>query len=273
MIENIYKLFLDELEFLKKHSEFTYSKAKSISGTGNLTEFAIRKFLREIIGSRFRITHGYIYSAANQKLSRQIDIIITDTLVPHSLKKFEYLDGMEIVPKEAVVGIFEIKRKLNQRTLKEAIEHLDNIIKIVPIAKDTTNRYLPGGIQILPPFNGGKFANPIIGIISLESISGEKLEKKEIPNFIDTIFSFNGYFRTISDSPDATNIKVVTSRNAANQYKWSVFDIKRSRWKQEKILLAFIAYLTRYLNDISGYSFDVNEYFFPKSDIKEKNKQ
>jgi hypothetical protein len=267
MIENLYKLFLDEIEFFKKNSHFTHSRAKSISDTGDLTEFAIRKFLREIIGNRFRITHGYIYSSENQKLSKQIDVIITDTLVPHSLKKFEYLDGLEIVPKESVVGIFEIKRTLKQKTLKEAIEHLDNIIKGVPIAKDSTNRYLHGGIQLLPPINGGKFANPIIGIISLENISSEKFEKIEIPNFIDMIFSFDGYFRNISGSPDPNIMKVVPQRDATYSYQWSVADVKRSQWTQEKILMAFVAYLIIYLNEVSGYSFDVNQYFFPKKDL------
>lgn len=114
VIDQIYKLFLDELQFFENNSYFAHQEMKNIDDCGELVELAIRKLLSEIIGERFKITHGYIYSPIHKKLSRQTDIIITDKLVTHSLKKFEYLDNLEIVPIEAVVGIFEIKRTLDK---------------------------------------------------------------------------------------------------------------------------------------------------------------
>ena len=132
---------------------------------------AIRKFLREVIGERFKITHGYIYSPQHKKLSPQIDIIITDKLVPHVLKRFDHLDNLEIVPVEAVVAIFEVKRTLRATSLKSAGEHLEKIFMDVPLSKERTERYLPGGIKIQSgngvSINGGLSSNPLIGVIGL----------------------------------------------------------------------------------------------------------
>jgi len=85
MINSIYKLFLDELQFFEKNSYFASQSLRNQNECGELVELAIRKFFREIIGERFKVTHGYICSSQNSKLSPQIDIIITDKLVPHSL--------------------------------------------------------------------------------------------------------------------------------------------------------------------------------------------
>lgn len=115
---------------------------------GELIELAIRKFLREIVGERFKITHGYIYSSQNKKLSSQVDIIITDKLVAHSLKRFEHLDNLEVVPSEAVVAIFEVKRTLRASSLKSSGEHLEKIFMEVPLSKKRTERYLTGGTLV-----------------------------------------------------------------------------------------------------------------------------
>ena len=100
IIDSVYKLFLDELKFIEEASGFAKQSMKNPDDCGGLVELAIRKFLREVVGERFQITHGYIYSSKNKKLSPQIDIIITDKLVSHSLKRFDYLDNLEIVPVE-----------------------------------------------------------------------------------------------------------------------------------------------------------------------------
>ena len=133
IMEKIYSLFLNEMSLFEDSSYFAHQNSKSISDCGDLTEAGFRIFLRQVIGERFHITHGYIFSSFKKRLSKQIDIIITDKLVTHSLKKFEYLNGMEIVPVEAIVGIFEVKRTLDNDSYKKAIEHLTEIINDVPI--------------------------------------------------------------------------------------------------------------------------------------------
>ncbi len=81
MLDDCYRLFLNELDFIENSSYFASQSLENQDDCGGLVEIAIRKFLREVIGERFKITHGYIYSSLNKKVSPQIDIIITDKLV------------------------------------------------------------------------------------------------------------------------------------------------------------------------------------------------
>ena len=41
-----------------------------------------------------------------------------------------------IVPAEAVVAIFEVKRTLNKETIKKAQEQLGKIMDFIPLSKD-----------------------------------------------------------------------------------------------------------------------------------------
>lgn len=260
MIDSIYKLFLDELEFFGKHSYFASQSMRNQDECGELIELAIRKFLREIVGERFKITHGYIYSSLNKKLSPQIDIIITDKLVPHVLKRFEHLDSLEIVPVEAVVAIFEIKRTLRASSFKSAAEHLEKILKDVPLSKDRIESYLPGGIEIKSgagvSINGGNKSNPLIGIIGLQHEGG--LDRKNLPWFIDTIFSFQGFLSAPKDN-NSDSLKVFAHRNsqAVIEYK-ALFE--QTEQGRIKLLKGFVSYLLRYLSEISGRNFEMNNY-------------
>lgn len=257
-MEDIYKLFLNELDFYEQNSLFTHKKAHSISDTGDLTEMAIRKFLREVISERFKVTHGYIYSTSKKKLSPQIDIIITDTLVPHSLKKFEYLDNMEIVPVEAVVGIFEVKRKLTKVEFQNAIKHLTKIFDFVPLKKDLNTKYLPGGMILGHGINGGQFSNPFIGIVSLLNASPKSLDKIDIPWFIDMVYSCGGYLKAPKDN---NSLKVYSYKTTQDKHTYYIYDPERTKLTRVKILQGFIAYLLRYLSEVSGRTFDMNDYF------------
>lgn len=261
MINEIYKLFLDELSFIESSSYFSNQDMKNIHGCGGLIELAIRKLLREVVGERFKITHGYIYSTSKKQLSPQIDIIITDKLVSHSLKRFEYLDNLEIVPMEAVVGIFEVKRTLKKQQVLEAANHLNKVIDFVPLIKNHSAKYLPGGVELKSGTNikidGGKLSNPIIGIIGLLHEDLEDVNKENIPWFIDCIFSFDGYLKALKD-PSNENLKIFSSRAANDPYDYKTL---KEPGNKAKILMCFIAYLIQYLNEVSGRTFDINEYF------------
>jgi len=176
---------------------------------GELVELAIRKFLKEIIGERFKITHGYIYSAKKGGLSPQIDIIITDKLVPHTLKRFEHLDNLEVVPAEAVVAVFEVKRTLDSSALKRAGEHLTNIFDYAEISKQNSKRYLLGGKELNsgPGINidGGLLSNPLIGILGLSHKGKFENFTSDIPWMIDTVFSFDGRFLAPQDPSEKKN--------------------------------------------------------------------
>lgn len=273
-MKNIYKLFLDELKFYKKNSKFVHSKSKNIYGSGALVEMAIRKFLKEVLCQRFNVTHGYIYSAIKQRLSRQIDIIITDTLVPHSFKRFDYLAGMEIVPAEAVVGIFEVKRTLNKESHEAAIKHLTEIFEFVPLRKDLPNRYLPGGIEIVGQVDGGKYSNPLIGIIGLLADDLEKANDQDAKRFIDLCYCFDGYFKAYVDPVKLNMYKVYPYIAPTEQLRYAFNDLRKNKQtSKEELLQNFVGYLLAYLNAVSGRPFNMNDYFPNKSAQAEKRTQ
>ncbi|MCD6056349.1 MAG: hypothetical protein K0R12_1311 [Gammaproteobacteria bacterium] len=270
MIDSIYSLFIDELDFIEKHSYFTSQSMKNQDECGFLVELAMRKFLKEVIGSRFKITHGYIFSSEKKVLSPQIDIIITDTLVPHTLKLFEHFDNLEIVPVEAVVAIFEVKRTLNKSTLKKATVHLEKIFDAVSLSKTNEKRYFHGGWGIAPsPAQGmqltaGLLSNPLIGIIGLlhkEGIIDTFARSQDLPWFIDTIFSLGGTSSkgTLLVPRDLNNymgISALPKRFNKDRIQYNAFHHDRI-----KMLQNFTAYLITYLNGVSGRIFDVNSCF------------
>ncbi len=234
---------------------------KNPDDCGGLVELAIRKFLREVVGERFQITHGYIYSSKNKKLSPQIDIIITDKLVSHSLKRFDYLDNLEIVPVEAVVAIFEVKRTLRTASLTAAADHLEKIFYEVPVLKDNTGKYLPGGMRLESKNNitidGGKFSNPLIGIIGL--LHEEPNNCTKLPWFVDTVFSFQGYLRAPKNTED-DSLWVFSTRSSKDKIEFKEFSEKNEEG-QVRLLKVYIAYLLAHLDSVSGRAFDLNAYF------------
>ena len=115
--QELFNLHIKYVEYLLAKSYFSNQYVKNISQSGSEVEQEIRVLLQSIMPRRFRITHGYIvYAPVKQeepKISPQIDLLIVDTLVPHSIFTIEKDNGMEIVPLESVVGIFEINNICN----------------------------------------------------------------------------------------------------------------------------------------------------------------
>lgn len=73
----------------------------------------------------------------------------------------------------------------------------------VPVSKDRPERYLPGGGMELKfestiTIKGGKFSNPMIGIIGLLHEGSNDCSK--LPWFVDMVFSFQGFLRAPKNS-------------------------------------------------------------------------
>jgi len=246
MIDKIYSLFLNEIDFLNDNSYFAHQDMKNTSGCGALVEIALRKLIQEAIGQRFKVTHGYIYSSQYNKLSPQIDIIITDTLVPHCLKRFDYLNNLEIIPVESVVGLFEVKRTLNSITLEDAYTQLETRFDSIPLQKDLGILVTPGGVEEF----GCLYSNPLIGIISIQN-EIKDLDLKQIPWFIDTIFNCQDFFIALCENNQYV-IKPCRPANKKVPYK------KITNHKKEDRLQMFICYLLAYLGKVAGRKFDPN---------------
>jgi len=176
--KDIFSLHIKYLEYLVEKSLFSHRYTKNINFSGSYVEHEVRKFFSDILPQRFKVTHGYVVYAKSESetpsISPQIDMIIVDTLVPHVVMRVDERDGMEIVPKECVVGIFEIKRTLNKKSLfgtkkeKGVLEHLKLIAEILGVVTKTDGRkFLPGGIELNKRLGGGNYSNPILGIIGL----------------------------------------------------------------------------------------------------------
>lgn len=295
--KDIFNLNIKYVEFLLEKSLFSHQYIKNISISGGFVENEVREIFRNILPKRFHVTHGYVVSAPNREtepiVSPQIDMIIVDTLVPHSLFIVDKENGMEIVPKEAVVGIFEIKRKLNKYSLlgtkkyKGALEHLSNVISKIEFTKYNEKRFLPGGIEMGNGITGGYYNNPLIGILTLEH---EKSLVAELPSMvkgnahsktlngiwiqsqykpeIDIIASLDGLLLTIIDdtSTPPYNLLIENVRKKENTYKYG--HIKKSRQISQAFVVSRIfGYILGYIQGSTGKNSELRNYFFNKSII------
>jgi hypothetical protein len=168
---DLFQVHLTYADYIREKSLLVHQYVRNISVTGSGVENEVRAVLRSIIPERFRITTGYIVSAENRNIeptvSPQVDILIVDTLVPHSLWLVDPGQGIEIVPLEAVVGIIEVKRTLDASSLHSAVSHLTEILTRSRVRKDDDTGYIPGGLTAGNGLTVPYRSNPLIGIIGL----------------------------------------------------------------------------------------------------------
>ncbi len=222
-----------------------------------------------MLPARFRVTHGYIISSISAheepSLSPQIDLIIVDELVMNKIFILDKENGMEIVPVEAVVGVFEIKRTLHQKSYDDAVSHLKKIIDSVRIRKDDEAHYFPGGI-LSNNSNGFTIqtnihSNPFIGVISLDHNIEDMRKISDIKSdIIDSIISFSG-------------MAILNCDDNKTKFKW--YNIKKNpvpsiffdntTIMQSGIISRSFGYLLGYLTSCSGRIINVDNYFFHAS--------
>lgn len=291
--KDIFNLHIKYIEFLLEKSLFSHQYTKNISHSGAFVENEIREMFRNILPKRFHVTHGYIVSshdpAIEPVVSPQVDMIIVDTLVPHSIFLVDKQNGMEIVPKEAVVGIFEIKRKLDKKSLlgakgkPGALEHLKNIVEKVGIVKTCSDQLLPGGIPIGAGLNGGVHSNPIVGILSLEHVASLTADlptlvvgsarARTIDSIwisspfkppIDIIASLDGFIYGLIDHPTSTNFLIENFRDITRTYRYGLMKKTRTR-SQAFILSRIFGFILAYVQKTSGKRASLEAYFFNRS--------
>ncbi len=288
---DIFNLNLKYIEYLLEKTSLTQGYMRNVNVTGDEIEQEVRRLLKNLLPQRFQVTHGYIISAVSKQdeplVSPQIDVIIVDTLVPHSIFIVDQHRGMEVVPIEAVVGIFEVKRTLNKDSLlgtikaigteKEegAVKQLRDICEKVGIRKDNADRFLPGGIRVDIPFiEAGYYSNPIMGIIGVDHDKdiGEKLkawvaaEQKIDFGMVDIIFSLNGYMACLGvvNADGQTTVSIQTCRQKGQEYKTYINYAHPRRSKTEIVAMA-LGFIVGYVSHTSGRKIEINNYFFNDS--------
>lgn len=237
-------------------------KMSNIAGAGGIVEEFIKKTFSDLLSNRFKIVSGYIIYAedreSNIKLSPHIDFIIVDQHVPNQILAIqEYKGKFNVVPQECVVGIFEIKKKLNKKAFTEACDHLSKIIASVNIKKDCTKCYLLGGVECNPYIISPIHSNPLLGIVSLE------VERDFIPpevqgsKNIDITFSFDGLLQLISE--EGTDHIHSGRRKADIKYNYLNFANKPLN-----VSIA-LAYIVNYLSSVTGKIANVDNYYLNTS--------
>lgn len=295
--KDLFALHSKYIEYVLAKTLFIHQYAKNISQSGGEIESEVRRLFRAILPKRFHVTHGYIIKAPNPQseptISPQIDMIVVDTLVPHSLFTIDEENGMEIVPVEAVVGIFEVKREINAESLvgskdrKGAFAHITEIVNQLEIDKTNTKRYLPGGILLGDMITGGYHANPMIGIIgtshdnaltekdskNLDKTRFESSEEKarQIQNqgqllpIFDVVLSLSGLFCGLENSNDSNGVNVYTVREPNRSYNYKYIDPSIAGFSSTKVVAISLGYVLMYIQNVVGTQCDLNNYFFNKN--------
>jgi hypothetical protein len=263
------------VDYLLARSHLSHGFLRDISQSGEDVEIDLRGLIRQVMPSRYKVTHGHIVRPSVDQMpvvSPQIDMIIVDTLVPHSVFGAGPHDGMEVVPIEAVVGIFEIKRTLTYDTVKAALDHLHRIARVLNIEKTDSRQMLPGGVCLSDSnsvgWTGGLSANPVFGIIGAQhdaTLNDRFAEFSQYPHAdgsglvppADIIGAFDGFIAGIKEATQ-DSLHIVFQRQADVSYVLSRFTQDLSNADSAGLLLGWI---TTYIQGICGRSVEASDYY------------
>ena len=193
-IFNIYKA---EADLVKEQSSILLQgKQDSFNGelktSGWIVENYIKELLKRHIPAGYRICSGYITTSDNINNPENLlqhDIIVIDDRIP-SIYKFNAGD-IEVVPAEAVCGIFEIKRTMTKEIAESAIEHLRKTYEVLEDYRDGIKSKKKACNHYAGPTLSEASTAPVYGIITLDS--DQKYDKDMLlsagQEFLDIVWS------------------------------------------------------------------------------------
>jgi hypothetical protein len=276
------------LDYVLEKSLLSHRYLKSISHAGAFVETEIREMFCQLVPNRFRVAHGYIAFAATRSrdvvVSPQVDMMVVDTTVPHTLYVLDPTSRMEVVPVESVVAICELKRRLDRRSLlgtqklRGALAQLKDITDRTGITKTSAQRYLPGGIKVGGGLGGGYCNNPLVAVIGashsdslwkpksgptsagcIDSVMNAAITRDILPK-VDMVASLDGFmYALVGDSPPQDfRLFNPWPRDSAPKY-----GIARTPEKSRLYVLSrIVGYVLGYIQTCTGRYLDVNSYFF-----------
>ena len=170
------------MEALRCHADVAYSKFKETGVYGHnllkgeTREHVLRDFLRDFLPNCYGLGTGQVFSADGQN-SKQIDIVIYDTMYSLVMRLD---DTQHLFPCESVFGNIEVKSKLNNEDLDEAVENIRSVKSLKradSIALDITPIYrlsVGGGLEY-----DRKKRNPYLGIVfALDGMEAKKVRDR-----------------------------------------------------------------------------------------------
>ena len=122
---------------------------------GDETELAWRDFISQLLPSRYHVCDGFVVDADGQR-SDQIDIVVFDR---HYSPPLFQAGNVQYVPAEAVYAVFEVKQRIDRKTLRQACAKVSSVRRLkrttapIPTAEGLVEPKLPhrilGGILAL----------------------------------------------------------------------------------------------------------------------------
>lgn len=133
-MNRIKELLLAKQKQLKANLDESSSIINS-TGKGDNSEESWKKFLREILPTKYGIDKGYIIDSDGNE-SEQIDIIIYDALYPPLIMVSNA--GEKFIPAESVYAIIEVKPKINKAYLEYANQKIESVKKLKRLSRGMT---------------------------------------------------------------------------------------------------------------------------------------
>lgn len=274
--KDLFQVNIKYLEYLLDKSYLSHQYLKNIKLSGDQIETEFRKILSSLLPTRYKVTYGYVAFSASPKtepiISSQIDIIIVDTLVPHSIFIIEE-KGMEVVPIESVIAIFEVKRTITPEILDKTLGYLYSVQSSMSIDKRNSNTYFPAGV----PGLGAMYSNPLIGILSLDhkKYAKEKGYRKNYGGVVEKRIKNN----TMPDldiwASLGSNVIMATYKQDDPKILWAftvrekgktypfLFKKRLEGGKSQAYFLSIsLGFILFYLSNITGRVANLENYFF-----------
>lgn len=147
---------------------------------GNLRESFLKDFIIDIIPREYELTSGFVASHNQDKLSPQIDLIVTDK---SKTPKFLLDKNNSIVPFESVLLLIEIKTTLTEQIvvqLNKQRDYINNCGNPVFYKSYILNdlKKIQDSTCIEMEVNSNKFDKPLIWLVGFKSdLSEQKLRE------------------------------------------------------------------------------------------------
>lgn len=172
-LQSIIAAHAAEVELIREQSAILIQKRKDgfngeMHSSGALVENYAKALLKKHLPAGFRICSGYIATTEtffDSSNHLQHDILIVDDRVP-PLYQFGISD-IEVVPAEAVCGIFEVKRTLTKDSVAQAVKHLTKTFEMLEAYDHGIKSKHRSATNLVGPTFTVTTAAPIYGIIGL----------------------------------------------------------------------------------------------------------
>jgi hypothetical protein len=129
--------------------------------SGTYREGLLREFLTRVLPKSVSVDSGFIYGFGTVEASRQLDVIIWDSL--HYAPVFRTGEFVIVAP-EAVIAVISVKTSLESSELKSAYE---NLLSVTPLdvtfrGNDGRKSKLPAIVKIVAAFESNTSAETLV---------------------------------------------------------------------------------------------------------------